>query len=70
MQLAETRWGVIPIQYRPVPCNYQPQREANKLNNPTPGWQPSWGESQALTHASAVSITQAMTACLHVTNSN
>lgn len=44
LQLAETRWGVIPIQYRPVPCDYKPQHMANQLANPTPGWQPSWGQ--------------------------
>ncbi len=43
LQLAEERWGVIPIRYRPVPCDYQPDRKANPIPKPTPGEQPPAG---------------------------
>ncbi|KAI7842008.1 hypothetical protein COHA_004211 [Chlorella ohadii] len=36
-KLASTKWGVIAIQYREVPCNYQPPKPAPAISNPTPG---------------------------------
>eukprot|EP00198_Chlamydomonas_reinhardtii_P012309 XP_001701646.1 predicted protein [Chlamydomonas reinhardtii] len=35
-KLAETRWGVIPIKYRPVPCDHKPYKPAPPVPNPTP----------------------------------
>ncbi|PRW60661.1 hypothetical protein C2E21_0949 [Chlorella sorokiniana] len=36
-KLADKKWGVIPIQYREVPCSYQPPKPAPAISNPTPG---------------------------------
>lgn len=43
-RLADTKWGVIGLQFRPVPCSYRPAKEAPRIANPTPGEQPpnSW----------------------------
>ncbi|PNH11645.1 Expansin-A32 [Tetrabaena socialis] len=42
-RLANTKWGVIGIQYRRVPCTYQPDHQASTIQNPTPGENPpSW----------------------------
>lgn len=35
-KLAELRWGVIPLRYRPVPCDYKPYKQALPLKNPSP----------------------------------
>ncbi|KAI3429475.1 hypothetical protein D9Q98_005566 [Chlorella vulgaris] len=36
-KLADKKWGVIGIQYRPVPCNKLPDNPAPPISNPTPG---------------------------------
>lgn len=36
-KLAETRWGVIGLKYRQVPCDYKPERSPRPLWNKTPG---------------------------------
>ncbi|GFR49513.1 hypothetical protein Agub_g11554 [Astrephomene gubernaculifera] len=43
-KLAETRWGVIPIRYRPVPCDYKPSKKAKSISNPTPAVKPPAGD--------------------------
>ncbi|KAG2440189.1 hypothetical protein HXX76_004302 [Chlamydomonas incerta] len=40
-RLANTKWGVIGLQYRRVPCDYVPTHEAPTVANPTPGEQPT-----------------------------
>ncbi|EFJ48836.1 hypothetical protein VOLCADRAFT_90501 [Volvox carteri f. nagariensis] len=42
-RLADTKWGVIGVQYRQVPCSYQPAKQAPAAQNPTPGEQPPSG---------------------------
>eukprot|EP00887_Chlorella_sp_A99_P004291 scaffold15.g4291.t1 len=42
-KLAELKWGVIELLYRPVPCDYQPVKPAPKPANPTPGIPPPPG---------------------------
>jgi hypothetical protein len=39
-QLADKKWGVIPIKYRKVDCSYQPSNKAWN-DNPFPGVFPS-----------------------------
>lgn len=36
-KLADTKWGVIGLQYRQVPCGYAPERPAPPRANPFPG---------------------------------
>ncbi|PNH11646.1 hypothetical protein TSOC_001502 [Tetrabaena socialis] len=44
-QLRWLTWGVIGIQYRRVPCTYQPNHQTATIQNPTPGEKPpSWGK--------------------------
>lgn len=42
-KLADLKWGVIALQYRPVPCNYQPAKRAPKPAKVTPGIPPPSG---------------------------
>ncbi|GAB4813330.1 hypothetical protein N2152v2_000376 [Parachlorella kessleri] len=42
-KLANTKFGVMGIKYRRVPCSYQPQSPAPALKNPTPGEAPPPG---------------------------
>ncbi|KAG2454946.1 hypothetical protein HYH02_000774 [Chlamydomonas schloesseri] len=39
-RLASTKWGVIGLKYRRVPCDYVPAKEASSIAYPTPGEQP------------------------------
>lgn len=43
LQLADTKWGVIGLQWRAVPCDYKPANPAPALAHPTPGQQPPKG---------------------------
>lgn len=43
MQLADTKWGVIGLKWRAVPCDYKPANPAPTLAHPTPGQQPPKG---------------------------
>lgn len=45
-KLALTKWGVIGLQYRGVPCNYLPTLSAPRISNATPGIQPPNGNIQ------------------------
>lgn len=36
-KLADKKWGVIGIKYRPVSCDHQPHRSPGRPSNPTPG---------------------------------
>ncbi|GLC48571.1 hypothetical protein PLESTB_000112400 [Pleodorina starrii] len=45
-KLAERRWGVIPLRYRPVPCDYKPDRVARPISKPTPAVSPPNGYVQ------------------------
>lgn len=36
-KLGELKWGVLALQYRPVPCDYVPPHIAQPLKNPSPG---------------------------------
>ncbi|PNH07993.1 Expansin-A1 [Tetrabaena socialis] len=45
-KLAETKWGVIPLRYRPVPCDYKPGRQAKPIAHPSPGDSPPQGASR------------------------
>jgi hypothetical protein len=42
-KLASTKWGVIGLQWRAVPCNHSPYKPAPALANPTPGESPPPG---------------------------
>ena len=42
-KLASTKWGVIPLRWRAVPCNYQPSKPAPPVAYPTPGQSPPAG---------------------------
>ncbi|GAB4814157.1 hypothetical protein N2152v2_001203 [Parachlorella kessleri] len=39
-KLAETKWGVIPLEFRPVSCDYKPSKPAPELAYPTQGEAP------------------------------
>ena len=43
MQLADTKCGVIGLQWRPVACDYKPDNPAPAPAHPTPGQQPPKG---------------------------
>ena len=45
LQLADKKWGVIPIKYRKVDCGYQPSNKASN-DNPFPGVFPSISDSK------------------------
>lgn len=44
----DLKWGVIPIEYRGVPCDWKPGKEAPEISNPTPGEDspPGWMDPQ------------------------
>ncbi|EFN56233.1 hypothetical protein CHLNCDRAFT_51898 [Chlorella variabilis] len=42
-KLADLKWGVIALKYRPVPCNYVPAKPAPKPAKVTPGIPPPRG---------------------------
>lgn len=42
-KLADKRWGVIGMRYRPVPCNYSPAVVAPSPASPSPGQAPPSG---------------------------
>lgn len=42
-KLADTKWGVLGIQYRAVPCDYVPENPAPAIANPFPGEEPPFG---------------------------
>ncbi|GMH41450.1 hypothetical protein BSKO_09360 [Bryopsis sp. KO-2023] len=55
-KLADAKWGVIGLKYRPVSCDYVPPNPASPIANPTPGesptkprpwWLPKAGQSPA-----------------------
>lgn len=43
LQLADTKWGVIGLQWRAVSCDYKPVDPAPALAHPTPGQKPPKG---------------------------
>jgi len=44
----DLKWGVIPIEYRGVPCDWKPGKEAPEITSPTPGEDspPGWKDPQ------------------------
>lgn len=47
-KLASTKWGVIGLEWRAVPCDHKPYRLAPPLPNPTPGESPPYGAKNPL----------------------